>query len=741
MFIPAVRAREAFPGALADVLWNFCDAGGPVDIAKAERAFGAELGQFLRKLAAIDGRAATRPFGDRLVYEFLTDYQRERVLGSTPSCAPPLPAVDFALKRFGKPHELDGFRFLGLQHLFASTGTMFKALETLGVAPKDSHVIGKIYSTNVRVAAELSLKGMDVDATSYNIHTNKFANAMSSSIEQQLRHLIETLPKPKRYDADGNELKHVVWDTPPKPQILLIDDGAEAIKMLNEKYPDYAPFFACVEQTRRGARIAHELADKGQLKCAVVNVAESWAKLEQESPMIGESVVREVVRKLDRLDQSGVPRAREATVIGYGAVGKRVAEALKERGLTVHIYDSDPERLKDLPAGMVGHANKDEALGHGQVTISCVGARTLFNDDYEKLPQGAVLVNAASADDELGPETLLRMEKRHTVVDKRGELWGVFQGQALNLGKAGDSAHTDAVVKLESGKELLVASSGFVVNMTGERDTIPPAFIQLTRSLLLMGAMTAVRANKPGLVDVPMGWQKEVVGFIERQLAAEGKSLQKPLWDAVVDVPVAPPKTILEEVELERHGIEREERIPEMDEAVERIHMTPPKITPPNADALRGLYTLGPANDPNTYAYSVASAMNVPRRDMTMETWALYHASLYANYVNGWHLTAKFVPNEEGRPTAAQLAGPNASPEQVFQAFSGYHLAGLAFAALQLRLKRPPTDAELADAVVKTAGPAKVDLSLYAAWLKKQGPEELAFAKLLEAGPAKVSAA
>src|SRR5438445_6730080 len=101
--------------------------------------------------------------------------------------------------------------------------------------------------------------------------------------------------------------------------------------------------------------------------------------------MIGQSVVTEVERKLDRLERAGLTKPKEAVVVGYGSIGQRVAAALKARGVTVHIYDADPSRLKNLPEGMIGHTDKADALSHGALTISCVGARTLFPEDWNAL--------------------------------------------------------------------------------------------------------------------------------------------------------------------------------------------------------------------------------------------------------------------------------------------------------------------------------------------------------------------
>jgi S-adenosylhomocysteine hydrolase len=751
-FARAGDARQEMPHTVADILLPF-SKNGVLDLDAAERGLGKGLGDWVRKLAAIPADTPKVATSDRLTYNALRPDQLQQILAHAPTVAPRLEALDFTLSTFAKPDELKGFQFLGLQHLFASTEQLFDALGSLGVSPQDSRVIGKIYSTNFRVAGELEAKGMVVDARSRSIGSKPFDQAMGESILNQLQSVIAKLPQPVRTVHDGAGM-HYEWDTPPKPMALIIDDGAEAIKMLHEKFPQYAPFFACVEQTRRGARIAHELADKGELKCAVVNVAESWAKLERESPMIGESVVREVQRKLERFEQVGVPKPKEATVIGYGAIGQRVAAALQARGLTVHVFDSDPSRLKDLPKGLVAHTDKGEALEHGQVTISCVGARTLFEQDYEKLPDGAMLVNAASADDELGPQDLLKWQKDNLAVDSHGDTWGVFEGKPIDLGQGDDPAHSDTVVQLYSGKELLVASNGFVVNMTGERDPIPPQYIQLTRSLLLMGALTAARADKPGLIDVPEAWQKQLVAHIERQLATTGGSLQKPLWDAVTDPPPSePPAIALDLVREEREhlaatkaGIERAlQRGPietitlgRVDENVGDV--TGPSPIPAGTPKVHG-YALGRATDRASFAFEVANAMAVPDKEMTVEAWALYHATRFENGALGWHLNVKFNPNEPGRPTVDQLlAGPanqaraKAAPEETaFAAYFGYHARGLAMWALKSRLKRDATPAELADAMIRAAAQGKVDLAPYVDYLRTQSADDVALADALAA--------
>jgi hypothetical protein len=214
------------------------------------------------------------------------------------------------------------------------------------------------------------------------------------------------------------------------------------------------------------------------------------------------------------------------------------------------------------------HVDKHAALAKGEVLVSCVGVRTIEREDHAFLPNGAVLVNAASADDELGPQDLLAFRKNtESVHDERGNMWGTFRGKAINLGKANAEAHSDEVV-VRHGKELYVVNNGYVVNMTGERDPIPPRYIQLTRSLLLLGAITAKRAADAGaagdggvgLHDVPREWQEALVHLVQRDLKKSGEDLKRPSWDTKpADMPapeevLTPPADVVSRANAEAAG-------------------------------------------------------------------------------------------------------------------------------------------------------------------------------------------
>ncbi len=514
--------RLELKSKLVELFADVADQNGVISGDEISRRFGPAGTRLFLDLVAAKSPKYASPLSDRYLLESASDITRDALLAKTEGGTPRLPVLD-ALKDSvapGKPFE--GFHFMGVQHLFASSGSLFEVLHEKGIPYDQMHLVGKNYSTNYRTAASLSAKGVHVAKESIDIRGGFFEKVMGKAIERELDQIIQTLPQ----QPEKN----------PKPCVLLIDDGAEAIKILHEKYPDYAPYFVAVEQTRRGARILHEL----DLKCPVANVAESDAKLQWESPMIGHSVVLEINRKLDELESYGIKDHNEATVIGYGAVGQGVARALKKRGMEVHIFDPDPSRQAlALQEGMVAHADKNEALHHAHVLVSCVGKETMDIKDFEVVPEGAILVNAASADDELNPEYLRKLQDHAEVRDDEGRIWGRFQGKTINLGYGPAEAHSDRIIKLESGKEMLLAHNGFVINMTGERDPIPPRYIQLTRTLLFMGASAAQKASEPGIVDIPKDWQQALVGMVQRQLKKTSEDLKNPRWEKVDGYPEA----------------------------------------------------------------------------------------------------------------------------------------------------------------------------------------------------------
>jgi S-adenosylhomocysteine hydrolase len=444
-----------------------------------------------------------------------------------------MPVLDEVTRMIGGPDMLRGFTMASVQHLFPSTRGLYKALADNGLEHATTGVGGKGYSTDVDTMMRLAAEGFDVHMDGRPMAHANATNAEEVVLEMAREELGQLFVGLSREEAKGET----------KPRFLLLDEGAKLIKALHLYYPQYAHLCVCVEQTDRGVQIIEAAKAKRaeeraafeatgvwpkpregfELRCAVVNMARSEAKKQWESPMIGESCVFNLEQQLaeihPQLDAKLFPPGtkREACVIGYGAVGKAVADQLRLRGYEVHVYDKDPAKMAQAAAdGCVAEA-RDEALKHGKLLYGCTGQTILRPADYDLLPDGAVLANAASGNHELG---------LHDVnLDALTHDDATFRGLDVKLGERADPMR-HRVMKTPGGKELLLARSGYVVNMGLD---LPPEYAQLTRSLLLASCLTAVKnGGAKGFVEIPQDVQKLIVERVRHHLEKQGMSLKEP---------------------------------------------------------------------------------------------------------------------------------------------------------------------------------------------------------------------
>src|SRR5438046_6169093 len=75
-------------------------------------------------------------------------------------------------------------------------------------------------------------------------------------------------------------------------------------------------------------------------------------------------------------------------------------------------------------------------------------------------------------------------------------------------------------------------------------------------------------------------------------------------------------------------------------------------------------YPIGIARDRDSCAYGVAEAMNVPDHEMSVESWALYHAARFANQAMNWHLAVKTNPDDPRRVMPEQILAVSANRER-----------------------------------------------------------------------------
>ena len=439
-----------------------------------------------------------------------------------------MPVLDDVSQHLGGADKLKGLQFIAVQHLFPTTSELLTALTDNGLDPKKATVSGKNYSTNQDVMYRLRADGWNVPTLS--VTKLLLSNDDGTTTEHSpLGGYLAQMFAEVRALRDSDPAAFAALKG---PKFLVLDEGGKLLKLIHEHVPEVAHLCVAVEQTDRGVQVIEEMKAAGiELQCPVVNVARSAAKKQNESPMIGESVVHSAFHALEQMHDQLAITPKEAVVIGYGAVGKATADALHRRGFKVFVHDIDPAKMAQAKKDGCFPGPREKTLEHAHLLFSCTGRTTITPDEFDALlPKHAVLVNAASGNHELGMESRDvgggRLKAgEHS--DDDGWRHASYRGLDLRLGDiAGNDEMASCVVAGADGAERLVLRSGYVINMV---DDIPPEYIQLTRSLLLAACLQAVdESGKVGLVDVKQDTQDFVVARTARHLRGIGHTLQQP---------------------------------------------------------------------------------------------------------------------------------------------------------------------------------------------------------------------
>ncbi len=414
-----------------------------------------------------------RPVARRVVHS-------RDLLAERESLCPTLPVLERLYEELG-PVDPAVRGLFGLQHLFGSTASLITRLARQHMDPAEVHLLGKPYSANPRVVRFLRRN------RGYWVHPDSTVQPEGRDNDGQMD---------ARISATLERIRARIARFDPAERILLIDDGGRAIQALHtERFADIRDRFTCVEQTRCGTRALENL----DLRIPVINVAESWVKLEHESPLIAESVNHELTLQLAVMAQAGLYRDNHALIIGFGSIGQAVARELRLCGRDVAVYDSDEDkRVAAVRAGFPVISDLHVALERGGAIIGCTGLPVLDHEDYDRIADGSLLISASSADVEF------RAWQLRTVGLNLGrpESWNL-EGARPATPATGDSDRKHPCFSLyrldNGGRRFYLVNGGFPVNFSGGVDPIPAEKIQLTRSLLYLGALQASQTNEPGL--------------------------------------------------------------------------------------------------------------------------------------------------------------------------------------------------------------------------------------------------
>jgi adenosylhomocysteinase len=167
-----------------------------------------------------------------------------------------------------------------------------------------------------------------------------------------------------------------------------------------------------VEDTENGQQ-KYEAQMDSEFPCPVVSVARSPLK-NAEDYLVGHSVVFSTEALMR--SRGDVLQGRSACVIGYGKIGRSIAQLLRGHGVQIAVYDIDPVPLTEAHAhGFAVHSDLTAALSGAGIIVCATGNLALGQESFREVEPGAYVVSVTSSDDELDLAPLKQSYERNRI--------------------------------------------------------------------------------------------------------------------------------------------------------------------------------------------------------------------------------------------------------------------------------------------------------------------------------------
>jgi hypothetical protein len=273
-------------------------------------------------------------------------------------------------------------------------------------------------------------------------------------------------------------------------RILILDDGGMVLDVANNLRDIDSDKIVGVEQTTGGINRLHNV----QLRFPVIDVASSHAKLSLEARYIADSIISESLIHRERL-RGTVSGAHEERylVVGFGPVGAGVAAKLQTAFGRKSVCVWDIDTRKAAVARQVGFDtthNITSGLKGASCVIGCTGHRAFDSIRDNNVRPGTILISGSSANFEFDG-IAARSRDRFTDLDE-SPYYQVARSDFARI-------HDDYKTSNDWG-DFWLCNAGFPVNFTGDFDPIDAHHIQVTRALMIAGAVQASGTRtEPGL--------------------------------------------------------------------------------------------------------------------------------------------------------------------------------------------------------------------------------------------------
>ncbi|MCD6045576.1 MAG: adenosylhomocysteinase [Gammaproteobacteria bacterium] len=145
-----------------------------------------------------------------------------------------------------------------------------------------------------------------------------------------------------------------------------------------------------IEDTETGHRQYEKLK---AIPCPIVSVARSFLK-ESEDCLVGSSCVfstENLIRKSGFLLDG-----KQILILGFGKIGRGLAQALLRRGQSVSVYDADPSKRILARSEGLKIVEKETALHNADLIFGATGNYSIRESDFKHIKKGAILASCSS---------------------------------------------------------------------------------------------------------------------------------------------------------------------------------------------------------------------------------------------------------------------------------------------------------------------------------------------------------
>lgn len=257
----------------------------------------------------------------------------------------------------------------------------------------------------------------------------------------------------------------------------IIDDGAELTMRIGMHRPQaYKRLKGVSEETTTGTARLHALNSVGKLPFPALTANDARCKhLFDNRYGTGQTTMQAVLQMTGRKVAGA-----QVVVVGYGYVGRGIAEYAKAMNACVSVIECDPVRALEAHMDGIRVGRAEDVLSAAQFVITATGGmRAIGAPEIAHLPHDVILANAGHHDLEIDVDMLAETADRETV--------------------SAPGVHTFSFAP----RDLHVLSRGALVNIAGGSGH-PVEIMDLTFAVQGLGAHYLINtAMEPGVHILP----------------------------------------------------------------------------------------------------------------------------------------------------------------------------------------------------------------------------------------------